>query len=231
MSFETSLHDCGFDEYVVITAMLFFIARGKGEVAIDGFGAGAVIFGVRVACTIGSEVVLFAKVAVCGALAECLTSHIPDTHEFNVIGEEPTEFGLGKPTKGVVQCVTVKSGIIGGDGGDVVTVDEREDVGAGIFEGLAIAATGGNVGTVCGNFRGVVGRGHQFGLKDENVGDCEGKGFVNAALPISDNSANVVDEGTVDCVGGFGVNDEDVVNAVVHAVSFLVCSVSFTSLI
>jgi hypothetical protein len=107
----------------------------------------------------------------------------------------------------------------------MVTVDKRKDVSAGVFEGLAIAATCGNVGTVCRNFRGVVGRGHQFGLEDENIGDCEGKGFVNAALPISDNSANIVDEGTVDCVGGFGVNDEDVVDAFVHAVSFLVCSV------
>ena len=102
MCFEASLHDCGFDEYIVITAMLFLVARGKGEVTVDGFGAGAVIFGVWVACTIGSEVVLFAEVAVCGALAKRLTSHIPDTHEFNAIGEEPTEFGFGKPTESIV---------------------------------------------------------------------------------------------------------------------------------
>lgn len=205
--------------------MLFLVARGKSEVTVDGFGAGAVILGVWVACTIGSEVVLFAEVAVCGALAECLASHVPDAHKFNAIGEEPTEFGFGKPTESVVQCVTVEGGIISGDGGDVVAVDEREDVSAGIFEGLAIAATGGNVGTVCGNFRGVVRRGHEFGFKDENVGNSEGERFVNAALPISDNSANIVDEWTVDGVGGFGVNDENVVDAVVHAVSFLVCSV------
>ena len=199
--------------------------RGEGEVAIDGFGAGAVIFGVWFACAIGSEVVLFAEVAVCGALAKRLASHVPDTHEFNAIGEEPTEFGFGKPTESIVQCVTVEGGIVGGDGSDVVTVDEGEDVSAGVFEGLAIAATGGNVCTVCGNFGCIVRRGHEFGLKDENIGNCEGEGFVDAALPISDNSANIVDEGTVDCVGGFGVNDEDVVNALVHAVSFLVCSV------
>ena len=107
----------------------------------------------------------------------------------------------------------------------MVTVDKRKDIGAGIFEGLAIAAAGSNVGTVCGNFRGVVRRGHEFGLKDENVGNGEGEGFVDAALPIGDNTANVVDKRAVDGVGGFGVNDEDVVNAVVHAVSFLVCSV------
>jgi hypothetical protein len=206
--------------------MLFLIARGKGEVAINRFGAGAVIFGVRVACTIGSEVVLFAEVAVSGALTKCLRSHIPDTHEFDAIGEEPTEFGFGKPTESIVQCVTVEGGIVGGDGSDVVTVDEREDVSAGVFERLAIAATCGNVGTVCGNFRGVVGRGHEFGLKDENIGNSEGEGFVDAALPISDNSANIVDKRAVDGVGCFSVNDEDVVNAVVHAVSFLFCSVS-----
>ena len=75
--------------------MLFLVARGKGEITVDGFGASAVIFGVWVACTIGSEVVLFAEVAVCGALTKRLASHVPDTHEFDTIGEEPTEFGFG----------------------------------------------------------------------------------------------------------------------------------------
>ena len=225
MSFETPFHDCGFDEYVVVTAMFFLIARGEGEIAIDSFSAGAVIFGVRVACTIGSEVVFFAEIAVCGALAKRLTSHVPNAHKFDAIGEEPTEFGFGEPTESVVERVTVESCIVCGNSCDVVVVNKGEDVGASIFKRLAIAATCGNVGTVCGNLCGIVSRGHEFGFEYENVGDCEGEGFVDAALPISDNAANVVDQWTVDGVCGFGVNDEDVIDAFVHAVSFLVCSV------
>ena len=133
---------------------------------------------------------------------------MPDADKFCAVREEIAELGLREPTFGHVEGVAVKVGVVGGNGGDVVALEEAEDVLARLVEIQDFMLTAREGFEVLRDFLGIVGRGHELALLHENIRDEDGAGFVDTAQAVTDGEAEVIDEGIIGRVGGLDVEDE-----------------------
>jgi len=168
-------------------------------------------FGTRLDSVIilGSETIVLTESAVALLKADSLASHMPNALDLSTVGKEPTILGLGEPPLRGIERVTVEVGIVGVDFLDVIPLHNIENVGAGGIERNLAELIVAESFTIERNLVCVIRGIHEYRLPIKNVFDDEREGFIDVALLVADNSAQIVDERLFRRIGSFHIENQE----------------------
>ena len=226
---EAVPHDFRFNQHIFQTGMAFLEVVVAGDIPPQDFRSLA-------RCAVGQGVaILGTELLIGGHFADNILRHLHNVPDFHAVKGEPvTPLGSGAVSLSDTQGVIIKAGIIGGYLSNAILLDDFKHGLPDFIGACHNALTGSQFLDIAGDFPVIVSGTHKVTLVTENIPIHIGSGFVNRALGVNYRPAAIIDKDighihfAVLChkgVGGFGINYQNIVLAMVnHNLSNPFCS-------